>query len=104
MLDGEEIDQLRALMSMKGWLDVMRPKIENRLRVKIKSLMMFPSERPETEREDAALRGAIAELEWMLVSWQNEITVHDHNRQLDDLAAQQQTEANGVPVPNGQTG
>ncbi len=89
MLDGSEIDKLRLLLTLGGWNDVMKPRLENRLRQKIKSLMLFPSERGKEDQDDAALRGAIAELEWMLVSWSNEITVFEHNRAVDELHEQE---------------
>lgn len=86
MFSPEEIDKVRLLLSTSGWNDVMRPRIENRLKGFIKLLVLHPSERAEEHRDDSALRVRIQELEWMLVSWQNEITVADANRMGDELA------------------
>ena len=102
MLDIQQIDQLKLLLSTDGWNLVMKPAIENRIRLRIKSLVLHPSERPEEDRDDQALRGKIQELEWMLVSWANTVQVFEHNQRLDELdrAAQENgTEMIGSATP-----
>lgn len=85
MLDATQIDQLKLLLSTKGWQEVMRPVIGTRAAQLIKTLVLHPSERPEQDRDDSRLRGRIEELEWMLAAWPNEINVYEHNRRLDEL-------------------
>lgn len=84
-LDREQIDKVRLTMLSAGWNDVMKPALEQRVRQKIKSLILFPAERNGKDQDDSALRAAIKELEWMLVSWQNEIAASDHNQRVDEL-------------------
>lgn len=99
--DEDDIGRIRTILGMEGWRNVMKPKIEHRLRQKIKNLMLFPSERAEQDRNDEALRGAIQELEWMLVSWDNEIAVFEANRQTEELRLRQMngTESLGSETP-----
>lgn len=98
MLSQEQVDKVKIVFSMSGWQDVIKPIIENRMRQKIKALMLFPAERAESDRDDTALRAGIQELEWLLVSFVNEITVFEHNRRVDELHEQEQ-EANGMEAP-----
>lgn len=86
-LDEQDIGKLRQMLGSSAWRDVMQPRIENRLREKIKTLTLHRAERSGQE-SGTALRGAIEELQWMLLCWQNEVTVFDHNRRVDELHEQ----------------
>ena len=102
MLTNDEVDKVRLTLSTAGWNEIMRPRIENKVRSYIKLLILHPSERQEKDRDDAALRVRIEELEWLLTAFQNEITVNLHNRQGDELARQGQmdgTEEFGSVTP-----
>jgi hypothetical protein len=90
-LDEEQVGKIRLLMASSGWNDVMRPVIAKRAHEALKALVLHPAERAGEYKglDDGVIRAKIKECEWMLTAWANEIVVHDHNRQLDELERQQ---------------
>jgi hypothetical protein len=102
MLDNDQIQKIRLMFSTAGWNEVVKPAIETRFRNRIKALILHPSERSEGDRDDSVIRGELQTLEWLLMSFQNELIAAESNRQLDELqhAAQENgTEKIGSATP-----
>lgn len=92
MLNAEQIDKVRLALSGDGWNHVMKPAIINRGRQALKALALAPGPERSAEykgtdfdTDDGVLRAMIRDCEWMAVVWDNEVSVHDRNRQLDEL-------------------
>lgn len=85
MLTSEQVDKIRAMFSTAGWADVVKPALENRIRQRIRLLILEPSERGDNPLSDKTIRGALMELEWLLMSFQNELIVAESNRLADEL-------------------
>ena len=90
MLNDEQIQKVRQVLLMPGWNEVMRPAILNRGREAISALALSPDERKSQggefkDTDDVLLRAIIRDSQWMSVCWQNEITVYEHNRKLEEL-------------------
>ncbi len=94
MMSPDEADKMRLMFSTAGWNDVMMPRIQNRIRTHIRTLLEYPEKRKEEDRDDRSLRTRIEELEWVLVAFQNEANIALHNQRIDELAAQ--AEMNGT--------
>ena len=98
-LNQEQVQKVRLVLAASGWNDVMRPALENRGRQALKALTLSRTERgaafkgTDFDTDDDVLRAIIRDCEWMVVVWQNEIAVAEHNRRLDELESQ----------PNGTT-
>jgi hypothetical protein len=85
MLTAEDIDKVKLTMRTAGWNEVMLQRVADRIRAKIKILLLHPSERREPERDDNVLRAQIAELQWFVEYWDAEIQAHEINRKADEL-------------------
>ena len=96
MLDAEQVQKVRLMFSTAGWIEVVKPAIENRLRQRIKALILHPSERGPDPRDDGAIRGEIESLEWLLMSLQNELTAAEVNRIADELRREEEAESAGT--------
>jgi hypothetical protein len=100
MLSDEQIQKVRLVLAGDGWNHVMKPAIANRGRMALKALTLTRSERAKEfkgsdfDTEDDVLRATIRECEWMCVCWDNEVQVHDQNRQRDELDGRQPVTAN----------
>ncbi len=91
MLAEEDLAKLRGTLHTSGWTDVIAPRLVKRGREALRELKLLPSERSGslTGLKDgvasAFLKGRIAEIEWMLAAWDNEMQVADYNRRRDEL-------------------
>jgi len=85
MLDSDQVDKIRMMFSTAGWNEVVKPAIENRFRQRMKSLILHPSERANDDRDDSVIRGELKTLEWLLMSFPNELIAAENNRRLDEL-------------------
>lgn len=91
MLNEDQINKIRVVLTGDGWNDVMKPKIADRARTAIKALTLSRSERATSyaktvfDTDDDVLRAMIREDEWMVTAWENELLVHDRNARLDEL-------------------
>jgi hypothetical protein len=94
-LSEEQIESVRLMFASSGWRDVVRPALINRSKMLITALRQAPGRRTGECKglEDHELRARLDEDEWLLVAFQNEIMVFDHNKRLDELDA-----AHGEPV------
>jgi hypothetical protein len=94
MLNDEEVQQVKLVLSLGGWNNVMRPRIENRSRQATKALVLSRAERTsqfagqDFDTDDDVLRAIIRDCEWMIYSWLNEVAVADQNRRRDELDRQ----------------
>ena len=90
-LSEEDVLKVKQMMQSSGWREVVIPALRRRGAEWMKESVRLPSERgkPYTDLDDAIagphIRGRIAELEYLLVSFQNELMVYEHNRSLDEL-------------------
>jgi hypothetical protein len=97
VLNPEQVEKMRMHLNSVAWRDVIQPMLAQRAHELLKESIRLPSERgkPYTELDDstasAHIRGRIAELEWMLTAWANEVQIHDFNRSQE----QQQLQMNG---------
>ena len=95
-LNDEQVQKVRQVLVTGGWREVMRPAIENRGRQAVRALTLSPTERAaefkgsDFDTEDNVLRAIIRDCTWLAMCWDNEILVHDHNRQADELDRQNQ--------------
>ena len=89
-LNEEQVGKIRNLLASSGWNDVMKPVIATKAHNAIKALVLNPAERTGEykDRDDASIRSDIKVLEWVLSCWQNEISVFEHNKRLEELDAQ----------------
>jgi hypothetical protein len=93
MLSEEQIDKIRLVLSTDGWNHVIKPAVMNRAKLALKALALTRGERTEDFKgtdfnaEDDILRAMIRDCEWMAVAWDNEISVFEHNRRVDELSA-----------------
>lgn len=66
----------------------------------MKALVLTRSERShefkgsDFDTEDDVLRAIIRDCEWMVVVWNNELKVAEHNRRADELERTERTAAN----------
>src|SRR6185437_9581132 len=56
MLTNDQADKLQLMLSTTGWNEVMRPALENRVRLTIQALILPAGKRVEEDRDDEALR------------------------------------------------
>jgi hypothetical protein len=96
MLEAEEIQKIRLVLSSSGWNDVIYPAIIDRGKGAVKALCKPASERdgPFKGMDDGTLRAMINQCEWMVSHWQNEILAFEHNRRLEELEPGSPTAAN----------
>lgn len=97
MLNEDQIQKVRTTISTAGWTEIMHPLIRARGNGALKALTLGPEERQKSGGEfkdtsDSDLRSIIRDCEWMAVCWQNEISVFEYNRRLEEEARQ----SNGV--------
>jgi hypothetical protein len=92
MLEEDQIQKIRLVLTSSGWNDVMRPAILNRGNQALRQLCLSPSERPGKET-DEHLRATIQTCEWMAACWSNEIVLFEGNR-LNELQRNGSTAAN----------
>lgn len=103
MLTADEIDKLKLTLRTAGWNEVILQRVADRIRGKIKTLLLHPSERRESEQDDNVLRAAIQELQWFVECWEAELQAAEINRQADELRHEQMNGAEGigaVPLAN----
>ena len=91
MLNEEQVQKVKLMISGSGWNDVLRPVIAKRAQDAIRSLVIPPEQRSGEHKglSDDALRAKLQEAEWMLVAWDQEVKVFEHNRRLEELERQQ---------------
>lgn len=100
MLNQEEVDKLRLTLRTAGWNEVILQRVADRIRTKIKLLLLHPSERQESERDDHVLRTAIQELQWFVEVWDAELQAAEINRQADELRQEQMNGELAGPLAN----
>lgn len=108
MITDEAAQKLRILFATSGWNDVIHVAGQQRAKEALRVLAMNPDERKESggqfkNKTDDQLRQIMAEADWYLLGWRNELTVYDMNRQREELSRQQ----NGpgmAPEPIGTPG
>jgi len=94
VLTPDEAEQVALVLRMAGWNNVMRPRLEARIKKASRALTLEPSERgqefkgTEFDAEDHVLRVIIRQCEWMVFSWHNEVQVAAHNQRRDELDRQ----------------
>lgn len=94
MIDDKQAHELRLTLFSSGWTQVMQPALRNRGMQATKALVLSRTERTavfkgtDFDTEDDVLRAYIRDCEYLLVAFQNELTVWEHNRQGDELARQ----------------
>ena len=104
MINDEQAQKLKLVLSTSGWNDVMKPTIENRGRQAVKALTLTRSERAaqlkgtDYDTEDDVLRAMIRDCGWMIELWQRELYAWDHNQRLDELDRQESNQ--GTPAAN----
>jgi hypothetical protein len=101
MLNAEQVDKIRLLLTSSAWNEVVRPALGNRADQALKALVLDPSERSGEwqGRSDESIRGAIREMQWMSAAWANEVAVFEYNRQREELAQQALGEPEGLQAP-----
>lgn len=101
MIDEQQAQKVRLVLTSSGWNDVIAPAIRARGQEALRSLRLSPLARekhygPDSpfRTSDEALRVMIDDCEWMAVAFLNELIVHDVNRQREELATAGQPATN----------
>ena len=99
----EAYEQVRSVLLMQGWNQVMMPTYAQRAREALVALTLSPSERLDSgstfkKATDEELRATIRENEWMLAVWKNEVANYDANRRRDELDRQPEGVVPTIPA------
>jgi len=86
VLNEDEATKLRGMLRHPGWAEVVRPRLVNRGRGFIQTLIQSEGERPSHLKQvsDEQIKGMYREVEWVLTNWENELRVFEHNKSLDN--------------------
>ena len=89
MITSDQVQALRMMLGSQGWVEVLKPYMQQRGRALMRELIASQSERSEQYKglPDDVIRGQIRALEEILAWTANQIQAHDHNRRLDELDA-----------------
>lgn len=93
MLEDSQIEQLRLMLQTSGWRDVVMKLVKER-KARLQEIgYMLPAERPKPYAglpdDDVVklIRGEVRACDWFMRHFENEVVVHDQNRERDELAS-----------------
>ena len=90
MITDQQAEWLTQTLYTNGWTQVIKPSIAQRANSAIKALCQAPTNREGDCKgmTDDALRARISECEYILMVFEQEVTVNRVNRQRDELSRQ----------------
>lgn len=101
-LNETQVQKVRQVLASSGWNEVMKPALIKRGQQAVKALCLSRTERTsqfkggDFDTDDEILRAIIRDCEWMVVVWENEVSVAEYNRRRDELDRQNSPEGDGA--------
>lgn len=85
----EDIEKLKLLLRTSAWNDVMKPALLGR-KLQLLDMLMKEPEQRDGAMSDAAIRGGLKQLDWMMSRFDQVVQEYDANLLNDERLKQTQ--------------